>query len=346
MTETKEFTPLERNLQLFTNKGIDYLYNLETKQENLFWAGNFGELNRDRESKEDADGAHFYVSTSGDGSRYMPDACFRIQGVEINLPTITFEENTLTHQSDFKSLNYNRQFNITWIEDVYRSISKYHMDWMLFGWYDRPNDCLKKGRKGKFRHLELCQWHWYNGQPTPIFVIYFDRIRPCGTGGTWKFGMGSKGEPTTTIPYTADSIQIIYCDYIDGVHINNSDSNPTSTDSSTDSIGNQTKVGSGDQTLPEASLLPEPEVQEDKYKGSEDLLIHYNREPKAPKMRPNAGSWDTHHLNSPDLVGFEGFTSMSKVPSAAGHSNSVSQSWIRLLRTLQIEDPKSEGFIS
>lgn len=273
---------ITKTIEDFINFGPDYLYNLETKQENLFWAGSFGELDTASDSTK------FKNSTEGDGSRYMPDACFRIQEVNINLPSITFAENKLTHASDFQDLNYNRTFDITWIEDVYRSITKYHLDWILYGWYHRPSDALKTGPGGKFRHLEVCQWHWFNGIPTPIFVVILDKIKPQGSGGSWKFGMGQKGDPLVKIQYVADEIQIVYMDKIDGIDIN----------------GGSVINGESSTKVADSHLL---------------------------------------NLNVPDSIIKPGYTENVKRGRADG---GYVDSWRRMLRTLQIEDPNSEGFIS
>lgn len=267
------------NLQ---SNGIDYLYNLETKQENLFWAGNFCELNKDDKTIHTSEG-------SGAGFRYMADACFRIQGVDLSLPKIDFEENKLTHAADFKSLNYSRVFSITWIEDVYRSITKYHLDWILYGWYDRPRDCLKTGIDGKFRHLEICQWHWYNGAPTPIFIVSIDKIKPQNAGDKLSFNMKSPGDPFITIQYVADEIQIVYANTIDGIPMNH---------------------GTGGE---------------------------WNGLPSISEDHP-LKSWNVGDNNN--------FISFDMPSGYSGISGQTVESWKRLLRTMQIEDPASEGFLS
>lgn len=271
-----------KDLMNFQSNGIDYLYNLETKQENLFWAGNFCELNKDDKK----------IHTNeelGDGFRYMADACFRIQSVDLSLPKIEFEENKLTHAADFKSLTYSRVFNITWIEDVYRSITKYHLDWMLYGWYDRPRDCLKTGIDGKFRHLEVCQWHWYNGAPTPIFIVSMDKIKPQNAGDKLSFNMKSPGDPFVTIQYVADEIQLVYVNTIDGIPMNHGTG------------GEWTQL---------------PSISED------------------------------HPLKSWNVGDNNNFISFDMPSGYSGISGSTVESWKRLLRTMQIENPASEGFLS
>lgn len=278
-----------KGLMNFQSNGVDYLYNLETKQENLFWAGNFCEVeNNIIQTNEDA----------GDGFRYMADASFRIQSVDLSLPKIDFEENKLTHAADFKSLSYSRVFNITWIEDVYRSIMKYHLDWILYGWYDRPKDCLKNGTRGKFRHLEVCQWHWYNGAPTPIFIVAMDKIKPQNAGDKLSFNMKSPGEPTLTINYVADEIQLLYMNTIDGIPMNH---------------------GTGG----EWSKLPEIP-------------------PDHPLKSWNIG--DNNNFISFDMP--SGYKGITDTPESETIKSGTVESWKRLLRTMQIEDPVAEGFLS
>lgn len=284
-----------KDLMNFQSNGVDYLYNLETKQENLFWAGNFCELN----TSGDADKKKTIQTDkkSGAGFRYMADACFRIQSVDLSLPKINFEENKLTHAADFKSLDYSRVFNITWIEDVYRSIMKYHLDWILYGWYDRPNDCLKNGPGGKFRHLEVCQWHWYNGAPTPIFIVAMDKIKPQNAGDKLSFNMKSPGEPFLTINYVADEIQLLYMNTIDGISMKHS------------------KKG-------------------EKWPGLPSIDNDH------PLKSWNVG--DNNNFISFDLPsGYSGITDSKK-----GDVGGTVESWERLLRTMQIQDPVAEGFLS
>ncbi len=278
-----------KGLMNFQSNGIDYLYNLETKQENLFWAGNFCELTDDKHIQTD--------ESRGDGFRYMADACFRIQSVDLSLPKIDFEENKLTHAADFKSLTYSRVFNITWIEDVYRSITKYHLDWILYGWYDRPNDCLKTGTGGKFRHLEVCQWHWYNGAPTPIFIVAMDKIKPQNAGDKLSFNMKGPGDPLITINYVADEIQLLYMNTIDGIPMNHGTG------------GNWSKL---------------PDI------GPDHPLK----------------SWDVGDGNN--FISFDlpsGYSGISP-EKPDNKSGGTVESWKRLLRTMQIENPVSEGFLS
>ena len=272
-----------KDLMNFQSNGIDYLYNLETKQENLFWAGNFCELKTDNSKQIQTD------ENQGYGFRYMADACFRIQSVDLSLPKIDFEENKLTHAADFKSLTYSRVFNITWIEDVYRSITKYHLDWILYGWYDRPNDCLKTGTGGKFRHLEICQWHWYNGAPTPIFIVAMDKIKPQNAGDKLSFNMKGPGDPFITISYVADEIQLLYMNTIDGIPMNH---------------------GTGGKWS------------------------------KLPDIGPD------HPLKSWDVGDKNNFISFDIPKNNKGISGETVESWKRLLRTMQIENPVSEGFLS
>ena len=95
-----------KGLMNFQSNGIDYLYNLETKQENLFWAGNFCELTDDKHIQTD--------ESRGDGFRYMADACFRIQSVDLSLPEITFEENSIRLSKLIPliiALKYSEHFN-------------------------------------------------------------------------------------------------------------------------------------------------------------------------------------------------------------------------------------------
>lgn len=200
-------------LEMYVSDGVDYLYQLEPRSQNLFWVGGF------RES-----GA---IDASGDpGSgliRPFYNAAYRIRDIKIKMPSISYEINKLTRLPTPKSIDYPQEISITWMEDVYHSVRKYHLDW-LQRWYMREFDCWRCGAQGKFRAMRIIPFHYVNSVSDTTSVIEVPKIQPLmaidvagmapkGVGDDWTWSHSDDGnEGTLAISYSIASIHFYYAE--------------------------------------------------------------------------------------------------------------------------------------
>jgi hypothetical protein len=130
----------------FEYDGVNYLYDLEPQQNNLFFAGNFND-------GKEADGIN--------GNFPFLNAQFRIQKVTLKMPALKFETHPQLKVPLIKSVEFAKEVKIQWVEDVYHSVQKYHFDW-LCQFYNRNADCLRNGSYGKFRKMDVVLFHYRN----------------------------------------------------------------------------------------------------------------------------------------------------------------------------------------
>src|SRR5574344_1014977 len=194
-------------LNNFEYDGTNYLYDMEPPQNNLFWAGNFSS----GVAKGTTNGY-----TSGSKKRVLHNAQFRIQSLDFSGPQFTFQdEPNITHMSYPKSVTLNKEVNITWLEDVYHSVQKYHMDWMT-NWYDINTDCFTTGPAGKYRLLDLVLFHYVHSSKDmaevtaqPIYLITLRGLVPNGIG-SFNYSMSGPGDPTYKCTYKANYVCVFY----------------------------------------------------------------------------------------------------------------------------------------
>jgi hypothetical protein len=117
----------------------------------MFWAGDFWERNPDTTNDYAADG----------WGRYFINAPFRIMSINIKLPSLEYENHPYLKTPLFKGATYSFQVTVTWLEDVYRTVQKMHLDW-LTRWYNRQYDVLRCGPQGKFKSLDVYAFHYVN----------------------------------------------------------------------------------------------------------------------------------------------------------------------------------------
>ena len=190
-------------LKSFEYDGVNYRKDLEPVQQNLFWAGDFWEENPDTtlDKKADSWGRHFI------------NAPFRITSVKLKLPRLDYEVHPFLKTAFLKSATYQNDVTVTWLEDVYRSVQKYHLDW-AHRWYNRQYDVLRNGPQGKFRQLDLYAFHYVNSTgallEAPVLEVLF-RIKLRGlmpkTLGELTFDYATPGNETpVTCEYIASRI--------------------------------------------------------------------------------------------------------------------------------------------
>lgn len=183
---SKDIPQHERNV-------IDFLQALEAPSNNLFFAS--------------------FISSS------FADIPYRIAGIKVESPSINYDLNG-NKQPIIKSADYNNEVSITWVEDVYRSVEKFHIDW-LNNWYDFNSDCLPIGTNGRFRSIELIGYHYKNivkgestipimeSEPTIWLSIYNLMPQKFSDNG-FNFKWGESSEHTITISYKYSEIKPFY----------------------------------------------------------------------------------------------------------------------------------------
>ena len=152
-----------KKLESFAADGIDYRYDIEPRSDNLFYAGFF------REGDE--------LSPGSNQQRPFYNAAYRIKKVTVNLPKLSFEFNKFTHVPQLDKVMYDLTIGIDWIEDVYHSVQRYHLDW-LQRWYNRSYDVLRCGPEGKFRRMCVIAFHYVNMSQNYSGVIEVPGIQP------------------------------------------------------------------------------------------------------------------------------------------------------------------------
>lgn len=159
-----EFVPFKDNIANYEYEAINYLSDLEPYEGNLFWAGNFSSGS---------------VTPDGNGSgfqkRNLTNAEFRIQSITLPSVSFNFTENQNLKRNFFTGITRTTEISISWIEDAYMSISKYHNDW-LCNWYDLRHDCFIVGPAGKYRKLDIYLYHYAvqeDGTMKPQIIVQY-----------------------------------------------------------------------------------------------------------------------------------------------------------------------------
>lgn len=195
------------DLTRFEYDSVNYIYDLEPSKPNLFWAGNFSSGPADNSSPpkpEDFELRKFF------------NAQHRIKSVSFKAPTVEVaEDSVIQHMSTIKKVTFSKEVSISWIEDVYESVRKYHMDW-LYNWYDPTTDCMICGRQGKYRRFDLVLYHEKGNTETyedpdiePLFLITFRGLVPTSLPD-YNFDKSSDIEQTVDISYHANYIGMFY----------------------------------------------------------------------------------------------------------------------------------------
>ena len=206
----------------YQQNGVDYLYDLEPTQNNLFWAGNFDEHNNAE--------SQFTIHTGNDvksagvnlGKRPFSNSEFRIQSVDFKLPSLVFEHNKTKplKMEVLDAVNFSNEISITFIEDVYHSVQKYHLDW-LNRWYDRRRDVLRCGVDGKMRGLDVVLFHYVESNasvtspldsmpvPEPIMMIRIRGMKVKDVGNL-KVDASDTKAGTISVNYSMNISEIYY----------------------------------------------------------------------------------------------------------------------------------------
>ena len=192
----------------FEYDGTNYIYDLPPAQPNLFWAGN---MSSGVEGKL-ADS----MNSARNSKRLFHNAQFRIQSISTGGISLQFDSDPyLTHRDYFVGVNISKDITIDWIEDVYFSVKKYHMDW-LNNWYDSYSDSFTTGSDGKLRQLDVVAFHYKQSKSIyeepivePILLIALRGLIPTKVGD-FKFDSKSTGTQIVSIQYRMNHAMVFY----------------------------------------------------------------------------------------------------------------------------------------
>lgn len=118
-------------------KGSSYLYNLPTKQNNLFILKKFYDP---------------YESEPGD----ISDLRFRLKKFDSVSNNLSVDVSSLKafRETTVSDIIQKKETNVEWIDDRHHTIERLHQNW-LRSWYNPEKDCMVVGPKGKLRNIEI-----------------------------------------------------------------------------------------------------------------------------------------------------------------------------------------------
>lgn len=121
-------------------KGSSYLYNLPTKQNNLFILREFYDP---------------YVG-GPDPSTSIEDLKFRLKKFDSASNNLSTDANSLKafREITVSDITQRKETNVEWIDDRHHTIERLHQNW-LRSWYNPEKDCMVIGPKGKFRNIVI-----------------------------------------------------------------------------------------------------------------------------------------------------------------------------------------------
>ena len=118
--------------------GSSYLYNLPTKQNNLFILRRFYDPYEDSPSDE------------------IGDLMFRLKKFDSVSNTLSIDSSSLKafRETTVSDIVQKKETSVEWIDDRHHTIERLHQNW-LRSWYNPEKDCMVVGPKGKFRNIEI-----------------------------------------------------------------------------------------------------------------------------------------------------------------------------------------------
>ena len=200
-----DLTGFKDKLDRFQSDAIDYLYDLEPQSQNLFWVGYFCE-----------------ASQGEDMEKAFYNAAYRIRKITIPMPKMEIDQNNILRAPIFKNANFTQEISIEWIEDVYHSVQKYHLDWFA-RWYNRQYDVLRCGVHGKFRKLLLVAYHYVNSDTDslievpavqPLMIFHVGGLIPLQLPDMTFDYSADQNETPLNMTYKCSRIQWVYSDKV------------------------------------------------------------------------------------------------------------------------------------
>lgn len=210
-----------QELQDFQYDGVDYLYNLPPQQNNLFMVAKFYDPYRNLTESSDVDA---YAVTNAK----IPDKMeYRIKSISgIKLPALNIDSSSLGTAFRWNYVSSNKstdnQLSINWMEDVFWTVRRYHMNWMN-SWYNKALDCMIVGQNGKFRNLVMYSFRYKNlnestavpvQKAVPVARFEFKGLVPKNAGGEVNFDWAESGSGAALkVDYTFNHLEVYFYPY-------------------------------------------------------------------------------------------------------------------------------------
>ena len=193
----------EKFISTFEQEQEDYIFELEPQSNNLFLVANFYEHGNNR--------SDVY------GEKQLRNSQYRARSVELPNMTFDFETDQLTKLPIFKSGKFNYEVKISWLEDVYHTMYRYHKEWME-RWYDYKYNVLKCGVDGKFRSCELIAYHYVKDgdvfnpvvKPKKIYTIKLYGLVPRDLPPLRHSYDDDGGASDFTVSYMCSNFEIVF----------------------------------------------------------------------------------------------------------------------------------------
>lgn len=183
-------------------EGSSWLYNLPTKQNNLFILKKFYDPYEGAPSE----------STS------IKDLKFRLRKFDSVSNNLSADSNSLKafRETTVSDIVQKKETNVEWIDDRHHTIERLHQNW-LRSWYNPEHDCMVIGPKGKFRNIEIDLFCVDGevksfGKPTMIgYRVATFTFRGCipivPTEETYKWGESGSGN-TYNVKYAFQKCEV------------------------------------------------------------------------------------------------------------------------------------------
>ncbi len=235
---------VEEGLLKQIQQRINFLYNLEPAQDNMFICSIIKPIKTQGDGTIEAtDSFDAGLAASGKEtsdtnastpkSRILYTAPYRLLSADFSLPTIDVEFDPRTRTTYLKGVTYNQKFTMTWADDCFHSVRKYHHDWFNC-WFQREKDAFvssqnnEPDKNGKFRAFKIFMYHMVHdkdGKVVPNIwgVIDVGDAFPINLG---KITLGEDpGESKYTCEYAANFIDLKFVTNGDDTLVNGPDKN-------------------------------------------------------------------------------------------------------------------------
>jgi len=218
VTNLQGINDIEKELLKQIQQRINFLYNLEPAQDNMFICSVITPIEKDTKSDGTLEVSNaFGTSAGGDlESRYLFTAPYRLLSADFSLPTIDVEFDPRTRTTYLKGVTYNQKFTMTWADDCFHSVRKYHHDWFNC-WFQREKDAFvsgvdgKKGLNGRFRAFKIFMYHMVHDKDGKVIPNIWGVI---DVGDAFPINLGKislsedPGESKYTCEYAANFIDL------------------------------------------------------------------------------------------------------------------------------------------
>lgn len=210
-------------LQDLQYNGVDYLYNLEPQQNNLFMIDKFYDPVEMGNNSSGNGGAQTSYEINGDKPSNIEYRIKKVSGFKLPSLDVKSDMSSGPFRWNYVATGRTDQntLTISWVEDVFWTVKRYHMNWMNH-WYNKYLDVNVCGLKGKFRNLVLYSYHYVNvntqtatpvQKAMPIARFQFNGLVPKSMN-EGSFDWASPGnEEFTDVQYTYNSLEVYFYPY-------------------------------------------------------------------------------------------------------------------------------------